>query len=50
MFAFAMNRRMPDAQGIVKLSPNPAGPTDHSVPTLKVRSKNTTGDTISAAR
>lgn len=37
---FAMNRRMPDAQGIVKLSPNPAGPTDHSVPTLKVRSKN----------
>ena len=37
---FAINRRMPDAQGAVKLAPNPAGPTDHSVPTLTVRSKS----------
>jgi len=41
---FAMNRRMPDGKGAVKLSPNPAGPVDHSVPTLVVRSKS--GKTI----
>ncbi len=32
---FAMNRRLPTPQGY-KNSPNPAGPTDHDVPVLKI--------------
>ncbi len=36
---FAIYRRLPDGQGNYKLAPNPAGPTDHSVPVLKVMGK-----------
>ena len=36
---FAMNRRLPTAEGI-KNSPNTAGVTDHSVPTIEVRDKD----------
>jgi hypothetical protein len=33
---FAIHRRLPSPDGI-KLTPNPSGPTDHTVPTLRVR-------------
>ena len=33
---FAMNRRRPDPNGRISLSPYPAGPVDHEVPSLKV--------------
>lgn len=33
---FAMNRRRPDPNGRIALSPYPAGPVDHEVPILKV--------------
>ncbi len=34
---FASFRRLPAPDGTIKLAPNPAGPTDHAVPTLEVR-------------
>lgn len=34
---FAIFRRLPAADGSIKLAPNPAGPVDHAVPTLAVR-------------
>ncbi|GAB4357277.1 MAG: hypothetical protein OHK0021_01600 [Bryobacter sp.] len=34
---FATYRRLPQADGSIKLAPNPAGPVDHSVPVLQVR-------------
>lgn len=35
---FAMNRRRPDGKGGFSNAPNPAGPVDHRVPVLRVRS------------
>jgi hypothetical protein len=35
---FALNRREPTAKGTIKLGKNPAGPTDESVPILRVQS------------
>ncbi len=41
---FAVNRRLKGADGVVRLSVNPGGPTDHSVPVFRVA--DTDGKTV----